>query len=357
MKFTVESKQFCSALQFATTLVSEEVVKVSALEKEIVIEAGHNGMYFMQALPATVEEQGEMIINSTYVTGLQLNAQTCFASTENRLSFKSGALKGTVETSQDHIKVNNIRPIEDIPVVATVPLGVLKEAFTKTKFHNTLGLAEGVKLVIDSKVLKMSSSDFTRAAFYIDELSQAGECDITIASGVLGSVLAKIKDPEISIGVLENCIQLSTDSCQCVFPTTQLALPDIETWLKGIDESKKKGSFRIDIADFLSALSSVSSLKPGANIDTVLKCALSGNELKISVVANHGSADTTVAVFDPSGEIEFDLDSKKTLELLSVIKTGIIVVGCWEESIMVTTYDDKATYVIPTQVSKEINRA
>ena len=127
---------------------------------------------------------------------------------------------------------------------------------------------------------------------------------------------------------------------------------DIEIRLKEIPQESCLGIVKTNVETILDAVkgaSSISAVNGALTYETKLVCNINGKMLNIDVVTPQGSAKSDIILDESNVEkLSINLNSKYTIEILELIKTGFVTIQIWEDFIILRSFGDKCISVIPT---------
>lgn len=356
MKVTVNSSDMKQATGAVSALIPEPQVYLytDTSTNTLVMEAGQSGIFLKQRLPAQIEEEGELVINSTYLGNLKLG-DTLHLSTESAstLNFKSGNLKGKLETHQASQSIKDQRPLEDISTPLHITKDLLVKAISKTNFSTGLvQTQEGLRVKIDSH-MSLSTTDQYRIALYREEMPPVNNpsIDFVIKPATMSLAVSKIKESEVWLGLKKGTIKIASPTFEFYQPAIQTEPTDVEGWLTDLDEDELKGVFKTTVTAMLNAVQEVTSIAGSGSVNNEikLKCRIGGNKLVINVDTVHGDAENTLELQECDIEnCEVTLHNKYTTEMLSLIKDGEVEVSLYDSFLVVRALEGRCTNVIPT---------
>jgi hypothetical protein len=353
MKLTTSTEALKKAMVSVQALISEHqvILKADKGSNILTIEAGSDGAYLRQKIPASVTEAGEVVINSTYISSLQL-AEKVELSTVNdsSMSFTSGTMSGVLQTHQAVQKIADQRPLNDIPIQIELSKDIVTKSIAKSNFNSALTQTqEGLRVKIDANIA-VSITDSYRCSLYKEKLPfHKTTIDFQIKPTMLSLAVSKVEEQEVWFGLGKGLIKIASPSFEFYHPTMQSEPTDVEAWLESIDHNTRLGEITTNVQDLIKTLSAVTSITGGPGADVKLICAIKGNVLHVEVAAAHGSAKADLQLIESScDDYKVVLHSKYTTEMLSLIKDGVVNIGLYEDIIILSSGDGKCTNVVPT---------
>jgi hypothetical protein len=353
MKLVTSTEALKRAMISVQALLTEHqvILRADTGGNVLVVEAGQNGVYLKQCIPANVTQGGEVVINSTYISALQLSDKIELESTsKNTMEFSSGSLNGTLATHQDTQRIVDQRPLEDITIQVQLSKDIVTKAIAKANFNSPLTQTlEGLRIKLDENIA-VSTTDSLRASLYKDKLPfKKATLDFVIKPTVLSLAIAKIEEPEVWIGLHRGTIKIASPSFEFFHPTIQAEPTDVEGWLNDMDRDSKAGEVTTNVQDLLKTFQAVTSITGSSSGDVKLICTFTGNQLVVTVGAAHGSAKASLQLTDSScSNQKVTLHSKYTTEMLSMIKDGTVRMEIYNDFVILTSGDGKCTCIIPT---------
>lgn len=353
MKLVTSTEALKKALQSVQALLTEHqvILRADAGVGALIVEAGQNGVYLKQRVPAQILEQGEVVINSTYVTALQLSEKLELESKSgSALKFTSGSLSGTLEVHQSTQRIIDQRPFEDIEIKAQLSKDVITRAIAKANFNSALAQTqEGLRVKIDDHIA-ISTTDSFRASLFKDRLpANKANMDFMIKPTVLSLAVSKIEEQEVWLGLHKGTIKIASPSFEFYHPTIQTEPTDVESWLMSMDHNDKIGDITANVQDVLRTMNAVTSISGASASEVKLICTVKGTQLTVEVGAAHGSAKALLELTESTcGSHTATLHSKYTTEMLSLLKDGIVKISFYTDFIILNSGEGKCTSVVPT---------
>lgn len=353
MKLTTSTEALKRAMVSVQALLTEHqvILRADPDAGALIIEAGQNGIYLKQQIPASVSEAGEVVINSTYLSALQLSDKIELTmKNKTSLKFTSGSMTGNLETHQDTHQIVDQRPLEDIPIQVHISKDIITKAIAKANFNSPLQQTlEGLRIKLDDH-LAVSITDSFRACLYREKLPfHKSSLDFVIKPSVISLAISKIEEPEVWIGIQKGTIKVASPSFEFYHPTIQTEPTDVEGWLKDMDRSSKVGEITSNVQDILKTFTAVTSITGNSASDVKLTCTFNGNQLDVETGAAHGSAKASLQLSDSTcRNHKTMLHSKYTTELLSMIKDGVVNIELYDDFIIMMSGEGKCTSIVPT---------
>lgn len=355
MKISINSAEIKHATAAVNSLIEEhQILLYTDKQKDcLIMEAGQNGVFLKQKIPATIFAEGELVINSSYLSSLKLSESLDLtATTPTTLKFKSGKLSGTLETHQASQVIKDQRPLVTIDTPIHISKDILAKAIHRTNFSSGLvQTQEGLRVKIDTHIA-LSTTDQYRVALYKEEMPLKNEgIDFVIKPSTIALAVSKIKEPEVWIGLHKGTIKLASPTFEFYQPAIQTEPTDVEEWLKDLDPNDQLGEIVVDIKNLLNTIQEVTSIcGSGSSVNDVrLKCKVTNKNMVIAVNTPHGNAETGLDLDESDISFqEFLLHNKYTLEMLSLIKEGTIKAAVYDSFIVLRALEGKCISVIPT---------
>jgi DNA polymerase III sliding clamp (beta) subunit (PCNA family) len=354
MKFSIKTDSLKKSLSAVQSLITENQILLTANDDTgyIIIEAGNNGIYLKQRIKAEVESGGFTVLNSTYLSSLKLGERVDLQKNGNALAFKSGKLSGRIETHQSHQKIADQRPQEDIEAQTLVLREIITKGVKKSNFSAIIASAqEGLRVKLDTD-LTISNTDSYRLSLFKSKLPAPSKpIDFLIKPDILASVLSKMDEPEVWLGLKKGIIRIASPSFEFYHPVLQIEPTDVEGWVNDLDPKDKICEIQTKTQDLLGLITGVGSIAKGGSGEEVdLKCSLVNNIFSVEVGAIHGSAKGDIVVEQSSADKHhFTLSYKHTTEMLSLINDGDIKIAFYDPYIILTSWDGTCLNLIPTK--------
>lgn len=353
MRIIISSESLKKAMSSVQSLLTEHQVLLTADADNnlLIVEAGNSGLYLKQMLPAQVLEAGYTVLDSSYINTLKISGSVELTATkDSKLSFKAGKLSGKLETHQSSKSIVDQRPDRLIETNIHLSKDMFSRAIAKTNFSAIMSASqEGLRVKVDEN-LTLSTTDQWRLSLYKDNLPhKRGSIDFQIKPEVIASVVSKIEDQEVWLGLEGGIIKIASPSLEFYHPTIQTEPTDIEGWLNELDPKDKICEIHTKTTDLIELLAGVSSVCQGITADLKINCTIHRKQFKVEVSAAHGSAKGDFEVdFSTAEEHKVLLSCKYTLEMLSLIKEGDIKIDFYEPYIILTSGDGRCISVVPT---------
>lgn len=355
MKVTLEGSAFRDAMKTAAILFDAEAEVLATSDPEtgrLILETGRNGVYCKQALEANVEEAGQIVMSCAHFAQLSFSDQVYLESDGKHVAFKSGRFKGSVAGSADSEVIEASRPEKPFKAKVKVPTDVFKGAVSRVSFGSALpGAQAGIRIQAGEQLV-LSTTDGYRATIFKENLAVAQtEFDVLLQPSFLQTVLSRVQEMEVSLGVFKGTFRLKTDVLDVYHPAIQTAPDDIDEWItNGIDYDKRACLLQTTVEDFSKAIREVSSIHMGAvAYDTYVDLLIKGNKAHFRCAADHGSAQTSLELVSVDvDKFVTKISSRYALEMLNLVKAGDVEIGFWDSFLLVAGASGKFKALIPT---------
>lgn len=363
MEFKVNAHQFKEVMKtFALILNPECALYVKASSDDhISVESGGRGIYIKALIEAEVNSHGEAGVGCDRFSNIRLKkGDTLHVKASDReMKFSSGSLQGKLMCKPTEEDIVNMRPVEEFPAKIRVAADHLRHAVSSSTFVGALPTSRnGIRIQAADK-LKVSTTDQYRATLFREDLAftPVGEIDVLLNPGFIQTALARIKTPELSLGLHNGTFQISSEVLTIYYPTIQMEPQDIEGWIdSGIDPEECRCTVKTTAEDFIQVIDEASSIRTGAlGFDIHFDLLIKGTKMVSRVSTPHGDALSSIDLVESDSEKHVTkLSSRYMLEMLNLIKKGPITVKFWDNYLTISALDGTYTSVVPTiaQVGK-----
>lgn len=355
MKVTVEGEAFRDAMKTVAILFDAEAEVLATSDPttgRLILEAGRNGVYAKQALDANVEEAGQIVIACAHFAQLSFAEQVYLESDGKHVAFRSGKFKGTVAGSADGAAIEASRIEKGFKAKVNLPTEVLRSAVSRVAFGSALPGAQAGIRIQASEHLTLSTTDGYRATIFREPLAVTqAEFDVLLQPSFLHTVLSRVKDIEVGLGVFKGTFRMKTDVLDVYHPAIQSTPDDIDGWItSNIDYDKRECIIKTTAEELSKVMREVSSIHMGAvAYDTYVDFLVKGNKAHLRCAADHGSAQTMLTLQASNVEKYMTkISSRYALEMLNLAKAGDIEISFWDSFLLITGASGKFRALIPT---------
>tara|TARA_R100001079_G_C4451472_1_gene153993 strand:+ start:5225 stop:6292 length:1068 start_codon:yes stop_codon:yes gene_type:complete len=353
MEVLIDAGDFKDAMKTFSVIFEGQIdVLMTTSEGCVVLEAGRDGSYVKHLLEASVKTEGSVVVECARFTQIRMKKDSSLhlKTKGKELAFKAGPLQGKMGCKPKMDDIEHQRPLKEFTPKTRIPTQILTEAVKKTAFVSSLpGAMNGVRIQAKDRLV-ISTTDHYRATLYVDDLvAPQEEIDVLLRSSFIQTLLSRIKEPEVSIGVQKGMFQLATELVTVYHPSIQSEPQDIQNWVENeIDHDAKKCQVQTTIESLVEVIDEASSITD-MSFDTHIEVLIKENKMITRVTANHGSAHSSIDLDFSNAEKHLTrLSSKYILEMLKLAKSGGVTVSFWKNFVMLNANSSKFTALLPT---------
>lgn len=351
MKVLVEAKPLKLAFRAISDLLPEHQVILRAEDSSLVMEAGVGGVYLRQVLPATVDAEGEIVVNIDFLPNLGTDHDVAlFLTEEGKLGFRAGKLRGAVEVHHSSEKIADQRPQDDIDISVQISKDIFGKAIRKVNFAVVNNNSqEGLFVQIDD-FITISTTDLLRAALYKAKLPyKMGPLSLMAKASLIAKAMDCIQEPEIWLGANSGTLHIGSPSFSLYHPLIQQKPSPIEQLVESFDADERICELTTAGTEILETFLSTFSIVRNKDYESSFLCHVKDDELWVRISEAHGSAENVLKLqANTAVDHKVNLPCRYTNEMLGLLKDGDIRIGIWESNLVLRSDDNTTTLVLPT---------
>lgn len=350
LNITLDSKELPKAINFISSIADMFSAKIGGVTEtdNVLLESvkgklyctyAKQGVYVKVKIPATVNSEGYLIAQPTFLSSLPNRAKETYIEVskdeENStiMKWKNGSSSGNLVVSDDRKNIENhsfdksIIPTDSVTLDGAV-IGKIINTILFDSTDERIDKKVGLPLTLKSKKgnTVIQTNDAFCAVVYKTKLENNSKFNITTQGLLLQKVFSAFKE-DVEFSANESVTRIKGKSFEVIGTTASFEKKDIVAWLE--EQDKPFNVITVKTNDICGLIEDVIVVSKLANIDPIVSFKLKKDRLYITNASELGKS-SSVAKATYSKEAEYRFNAKWFTQFASKLEKG--------EDVILTVY-------------------